>query len=362
MTRGAATRLLSDPARHELHGNHVLRHKVNVLSELEVFEQIADHFRLGPLIDAPTPVSGGLMNDMWRVSTESGDFAVKILATTGIASSFRRNEAFRLEKAALEAGLRLPKPVPDPTTGLAVAEIDVAYCTVHEWVDADHVAPVPMSNDDAFDIGRFVATVHRIDLDVAQASGHARFPRSSDWDEAIAGVASLDSPTADLIADSRDALVNAEDFFNQYASAKTVEVFTHGDIHQRNLLRDENGLIVIDWEVSNHRAIVHELASTVFSITNAPAMGPRFETTAAFFDGYLSTDAVIPTVGPEWLLSCVSNVTHFLLFDLNRAIASDENRERKFAAVPNLVRDIRFYTERQDELVDVLASAVGAVS
>jgi hypothetical protein len=70
-------------------------------------ERVADRFALGPVVTAPVRVPGGLSNDLWRIRTENGTFAVKRMVVNADRSEFVDNveAAFRVEARAFAAGV-----------------------------------------------------------------------------------------------------------------------------------------------------------------------------------------------------------------------------------------------------------------
>ncbi|WP_250000566.1 aminoglycoside phosphotransferase family protein [Actinoplanes sp. M2I2] len=100
-------------------------------------EQVVAHFPLGPLSGTPARVAGGLSNEMWRVSTSLGDFAIKRMVVNAHLPSFVDNveAAFRVEQRAYAAGVPMPAPVVEPGSGRALVRVDGDLYRVHQWVD-----------------------------------------------------------------------------------------------------------------------------------------------------------------------------------------------------------------------------------
>ena len=84
---------------------------------------VAQHFGLGDPTAEPARVPGGLSNDLWRLSTGHGTYAVKRMVVNAGRPGFVRNveASYQVERHAYRAGVPMPEPVPDPRTARALA-------------------------------------------------------------------------------------------------------------------------------------------------------------------------------------------------------------------------------------------------
>jgi hypothetical protein len=73
--------------------------------ELELVREIAETFGLG-IPRALESVTGGLSNDLWKVETGEGAFAVKVMRVNADSPAFRDNieSAYAIEAKAFPAG------------------------------------------------------------------------------------------------------------------------------------------------------------------------------------------------------------------------------------------------------------------
>ena len=100
-----------------------------------LIEQVLRRFRAGRLSGEPERVPGGLSNEMWRVVTDRGVFAVKRMVVNAENPGFAANveASFRVEQRAAAAGVAMPRPV--PCAGRALAEVGGSLFRMHEWMD-----------------------------------------------------------------------------------------------------------------------------------------------------------------------------------------------------------------------------------
>ncbi|MBB4696099.1 hypothetical protein BKA14_006247 [Actinoplanes abujensis] len=94
-----------------------------------------ERFGLGRLEGEPVRVPGGLSNELWRVRTGRGDFAVKRMVVNARLPEFVGNveAAYAVEQRAWAAGVPMPEPV--PVDGRALVRVDGELYRVHRWVE-----------------------------------------------------------------------------------------------------------------------------------------------------------------------------------------------------------------------------------
>ncbi|HEV7964723.1 MAG TPA: phosphotransferase, partial [Actinoplanes sp.] len=104
---------------------------------LVVFDGVAQRFGLGRLVADAVRIPGGLSNELWRLVTRDGVFAVKRMIVNADRPDFVDNveTAFAVERRAWVAGVAMPQPVAVLDTGRALAQVEGSLFRVHRWVD-----------------------------------------------------------------------------------------------------------------------------------------------------------------------------------------------------------------------------------
>jgi len=202
-------------------------------------ERVARQFGLGRLVAEPVAVGGGLSNEMWRLVTESGVFAVKRMIVNADRPDFVGNveASFAVERRAWAAGVAMPEPVPEPSTGRALARVDGGLFRVHRWVEG---TPGVGS---AAQAARLLASIH--------AAGEARWEsvpavgwKAAGWGwelGALAGRVALASGR--VVPGPGRALV----------------VDSHRDLDRKNTLTTAAGVLAaLDWDAAGPICAVHE--------------------------------------------------------------------------------------------------------
>jgi Ser/Thr protein kinase RdoA (MazF antagonist) len=213
-------------------------------------DAICRAFALGRPIGKPIRIDGAMSNSNWRVRTERGRFFIKILNWGEAGPDWRASyeRRFRLEEAAIAAGVDAPRPILAPS-GSCLAEIPLSaepllIVRAHHWVDGVGLPAGPASLEDAADIGRVLAKIHALQID-GSASPEQVLPiyPLEDWIQRerefpeLRGVVPLMKRLHALVIAGRD-LVGPT-------------LLCHRDINNRNVLRAADGrLFILDWELA----------------------------------------------------------------------------------------------------------------
>jgi hypothetical protein len=198
--------------------------------------RVVEHFELGPLLAEPTAVAGGLSNDLWRVTTTRGDFAIKRMVVNARRPEFVDNveASFRVELHAWAGGVPMPKPIADPASGRALARIGEELYRVHEWVDGR-----PGSGT-AVQAAELLANIHAV--------GRPRLevPPDTAWDAGRWG------PELTTLANRVHG-----------APERTITVVdSHRDLDRKNTLLGHDGLLLaLDWDAAGPVSAAQEAVS-----------------------------------------------------------------------------------------------------
>jgi hypothetical protein len=197
-----------------------------------MIERIARRFELGRLVAEPVRVPGGRSNELWRLVTDDGDFAVKRMIVNADRPGFVDNveAAFEIERRAWAAGVAMPEPVADPSTGRALARVGASLVRVHRWVDGQ---PGPGA---AIAAARLLASIHAVGNPRREPGPDAPWTANRwghDLVELARRVWSVPGPV--MMVDS------------------------HRDLDRKNTLLSADGvLMALDWDAAGPVGAVHE--------------------------------------------------------------------------------------------------------
>ena len=282
----------------------------------------AERFQLGSLVDEPTAVSGGILNRLWRVNTSRGCFAVKEL-NLARESTPDFDAVHQLELAALAAGVPLPRPIPDPSSGrpVAVLEEPAASVLVHEWVEGTPSPPTPVPPDFALRIGEALADLHQLTMEWSPADAMPPMPDAAQWTALADTAGRANIRWATRLADAAPALGRIGSLVNEWGHREEPMVVSHRDLNPKNLLSHEAMPIIIDWETAGWVPIAHELGATATALAvGVDLITFERDVFMSIVRGYRSRGGDLPEPGPHWFSTLFAIWTHTMWWNVERYV------------------------------------------
>lgn len=235
-----------------------------MIPDADFLGDVASTYELGS-VRGCRPVPGGLSNDLFRLETARGAYALKVMRANADASGFRANieRAFAIERTAVADGVPCPRPIelPDAT---CLADVAGTWVRVHAWVDGEH--PVPEMH--AHEAGALLAAIQRAnELTPLMLADEP-------WDEArwsnLAMLAGLPLPIARRLGEAASMLAELE---AATSGAHVVDhVASHGDLDPKNTLVVNGTLMALDWDAAAVLPVAREAVSVALDWSTGPGV------------------------------------------------------------------------------------------
>lgn len=283
------------------------------------------------------PVPGAFSHRVFRLETAAGAYAVKALRNPWNEPHWTRwlDAAWQVELAAIDAGVRAPRPVPHPSDGGWLAWVESEHgeqqvpVRAHEWLDGQPAAPSAVDLATARWAGQTLATLHRLDLPVHDRSV---FPTTGTdvvdrWPALVELAAAADAPWSAELAGCTSVVEAIADLARAARHDVADEVLTHGDVDQKNILLTSSGPALCDWDVAAPLVPIRELADVATSLASWQRWDVAREVVAAYRRAGGADTAVRPAdlgpsliVGLDWLALNVARATGHSGTDDDRAL------------------------------------------
>ncbi len=285
---------------------------------------VCHRYRLGTLIVSPQLVTGGLLHRMYRLETNKGCFAVKVLDAgimqkPGIRDEFRRSEHI----ATIFASEGLPAVTALAVEQDMVQDVDEATVIVFPWMDGEMLSPKPVTIDQAQQIGTVLGRMHTLDLQVSSLPipEFHTYP-DAHWESLIrrAEAAKMlwaeepESLLADLYTWNRLARQGYDDVEGRW-------VVSHGDLDQKNVLwQDDHTPWLIDWESVGLVNPALEVIGAALSWSGQMVGPPEQTIFMALLEGYRRNSDLPHDMGRAALQGCIGNWLHWLEPNMKRSL------------------------------------------
>ncbi|HYD09038.1 MAG TPA: phosphotransferase, partial [Acidimicrobiales bacterium] len=269
-----------------------------------------DLAHLGTPVAPMTRVHGGYSNRLWRLETEQGVFAVKVLRQDR-DWTYRPGDVLRVERAAFAAGIPMPEPIS--------ADDEVL---VHRWVEGKKVPEEPVTMPFGFEIGEILARLHSLEIEWPHEL--VLEPMPTDWPELADRAAATQQPWADELRAAVDTFLAISALVDGCERRGPV-VVTHRDITPWNLLDAGGRPIVLDWEIAGPLHVASELGSTALNLCKDSGFD-HIEPSSfrAVLDGYVAGGGTLPEPGVDWFVDMIGGWARFARWNVLRCVAGVE--------------------------------------
>ena len=246
---------------------------------------------LGEVTAEITPVSGGLMHRMFKVTTESGTYAVKCLNPDIMKRPTARENyavAETLEARLEEANI--PMVAAMTIDGRKMQELDGNYFYIFRWQKGRITDAVNVTAEQCRKAGEMLGKIHAIDSKAAEPQ-EGETPELSGIDFAeYARMAKEDgSPVAELLAESTGELTAAQQRLNEARlTLPAIVSICDNDMDPKNVMWFRGKPYVIDLEClayDNPAGAFVDLALQWAGMANGTYQKERL---IAFYEGYRS--------------------------------------------------------------------------
>jgi aminoglycoside phosphotransferase (APT) family kinase protein len=300
---------------------------------------VCDAFGLPAPLAAMTRVPGGLTHRLWRLETSEGAFAVKEISRDLNRPDFFSwlDRAFTLERAAYDAGVMMPRPVPALATSGCLAQLlgdgdRPTFVRVHEWVDGEQLNNAALyPPGDAARIAAQLARIHALGMHpAAGAPSPLKVADPAYWRE----LADRCARAGQRWAGDFRALLPVIDEMEAYVAAArddpTPPVLSHRDADAKNTLRTAAGeLLLVDWDAAGPVHPRHDLANTALVWAGVGLGEPDEAVLRAFLDAYRAAGGATIRFEGSDLAEMVSVHIWWIDFNIRRALGDGfDARER----------------------------------
>jgi len=271
-------------------------------------------FGLGTVNSEIRPVSGGLLHTMYRVETETGMYAVKVLNPEIMQRPEALQNMVNSEKIAQALEGLVPVVAAKKLNGAHVVEYGGSWCMVFEWLEGTSVFAPEITTKHCAKIGELLGIIHAADMKIEGMEPETEVRDVFAW-EKLCGTAKISALEAFL---PELSALDAE-VVRALRSLSFRKVISHRDLDPKNVMWQGDNPYIIDWEAAGYVNPYQELAEALnYWITDADG-NYNFEKFAALMQAY-TTQVDIRGVDWETVLLCsFDGILGWLEYNMRRA-------------------------------------------
>ena len=227
--------------------------------------RLIEYLKLGTIVKEVVQVTGGLLHKMYRVSTDKGEYAVKVLNSEIMKRPVALQNTVNSEKIAAAFQALIPVVAALEINGKQIHELDGNHYMIFDWVEGKSIFPPEITSENCHAIGQVLGKIHQRKLVVDGVTPEEDGAMMFDWDkyqellqghENEAWAIRYQTAVTDIKSWNQAACDAKEEL------AKTL-VISHRDLDPKNVMWNDNTPLIIDWEAAGYVNPYQELLEVI---------------------------------------------------------------------------------------------------
>lgn len=232
----------------------------------EIINKLLIDCSLGEILNKPVRVTGGLLNRMYKVVTNSGTYAIKMLNPEVMKRSSAMNNHVVAEKVANIAKQNGVKCLPAKIiNNKTIQECDGIYFLMFDWFDGKPISDEEISIDKCKSIAKELAKIHSISFDEVKKDCKAYYDLNLvNWNLYLDRIDNIElkellKQNIELYEELDRKAIDSLNIIQDNL------VISHKDLDLPNILWNEDDFIIIDWESTGMVNSIMELIDTAWN-------------------------------------------------------------------------------------------------
>lgn len=324
----------------------LLREKI-----MSIFTKIEQKYNW-KLKEAPIPLKGGFMHKMYKLETDQGVYALKLLnrfimQRETVMANYA--EAERLERLLEQKQIPI---LPALTFGeRKMQELDGEYFYLFDYYAGKALSGKEITEYHCMEIGKVLAKIHSID----KKSADGNFDEMAiDWDFYLTETEKVNRRLYEELKENADLILKSQNHGNR-ARKKLPGILAvcHNDMDCKNVLWNEKDYRIIDLECLSYNNPMTELFELALCWSGYEECKIDFGLFQAFLRGYADWGGELPA---DWetLYDCNNGRLEWLEYNLKRVLGiecGEEERELGLEQVKETIRHIIYYDQMRDPIL-----------
>ncbi len=302
---------------------------------------------------APAPLEGGFMHKMYKLETEQGTYALKLLNKFVMqreTAMENYTEAERLEGLLEQRDMPiLPALVFD---GRKMQEIDGQYFYLFDYYAGKPLSGKEITEYHCAEIGKTLAKIHNTDKKTADE--HFQ-DMSIDWAGYLEQMEKVDARLFELLKENYARIIESQDEGNR-ARKNLPNIFSicHNDMDCKNVLWNGRDYRIIDLECLSYNNPFMELFELALCWSGYEDCQIDFQLFQSFLQGYADSGGELPA---DWetLYNCNNGRLEWLEYNLKRVLGidcGDDEREMGMGQVEETIQHIVYYAKMREQILE----------
>lgn len=321
----------------------------------EQIEKFCEAYGLGNVTVEPQSVSGGLLHTMYRVETESGVYAVKVLNPEIMQRPTALRNMIHSEKVSHALENVVPLVAAKEFDGAHVMEFGGTWFMVFDWMEGASVFVPEITTKHCAKIGELLGKIHAADVEIAGMEMSAEVRDVFDWEKLCQVMKCGEQEYASAFADFFPELLELDkEVVHALKISSSRQVISHRDLDPKNVLWQEGKPYLIDWEAAGYVNPFQELVEVINYWAGAVDGSYDYEKVATLIEAYRAYKEVRFVDWDTVLLRSFDGMLGWLEYNMRRAaglLGNDgADREEGRKQVEGTIAELKRQRAQMEEL------------
>jgi thiamine kinase-like enzyme len=293
--------------------------------DMQWITSLCIHYNIGEPLGQPSPVTGGLLHRMWKLSTTEGQFALKILnpeimSRAGVLSNYLLSE--RIAVAAASSGI--PAVLAKTVNNDILTQVSGVNVMLFDWIEGAVLAPADCRAEHASRIGTLLHKIHHMKFEEQHSAlwtsfeqEHLRVLTDEGLKTGMPWAQQVDTGFNDLL-EWNEHYKRASIILNQN------QCFSHRDLGPKNVVW-KAGLhpYIIDWEAAGSTNPIMELLDAALSWSGIDSGKVNKETFITMISSYQKAGGTALIHVKEAFYGRMGSMLEWLEYNMRRSLRKD---------------------------------------
>lgn len=147
-------------------------------------KHLIEYLKLGTVVNEIEQVTGGLLHKMYRVNTNKGAYAVKVLNPEIMKRPTALQHTVNSEKIAASFQTMIPAVAALEINGKQIHELDGVHYMIFEWMEGVSIFPPDITRENCYAIGQVLGKIHQRKLAIDGVTPEEDGTVMFDWEAA----------------------------------------------------------------------------------------------------------------------------------------------------------------------------------
>lgn len=321
-------------------------------SKVSIFTKIAEKYDW-KIIGEPVCLSGGFMHKMYKISTQQGTFALKLLNPFVMQRETTMDNYAKAERIELLLEQQGVPVLPALSLcGRKMQEIDGEYFYIFDYFPGKVLKSNEITANHCKEMGKVLAEIHSIDK---KYENEAFYEMSIDWNFYLAEMKHTDTKLYAMLKDALSVIQDSQNNGNQ-ARKKLPHIVSicHNDMDCKNVLWNGNDYRIIDLECLSYNNPFKELFELALCWSGYEDCKIDFQLFQAFLQGYKNAGGEMP-IDWETLYDCNNGRLEWLEYNIKRVLGIDcgnDEKEIGIEQVKETIQHIIYYAKMKNPILE----------